>query len=46
LTGRRKASPAAPFGRGPHPAQEAGFYLKFGFNFILIFHNAEIFQKL
>jgi hypothetical protein len=25
LTGRHKASPAAPFGRGPHPAQEAGF---------------------
>jgi hypothetical protein len=26
LAGRRKASLAAPFGRGPHPAQEAGFF--------------------
>jgi hypothetical protein len=25
LAGRRKAGPAAQFGRGPHPAQEAGF---------------------
>jgi hypothetical protein len=25
LAGRSKAGPAAQFGRGPHPAQEAGF---------------------
>jgi hypothetical protein len=31
LAGHRKASPAAPFGRGPHSAQEAGFCLNFGF---------------
>jgi hypothetical protein len=31
LAGRHKASPAVPFGRGPHPAQEAGFCLNFGF---------------
>jgi hypothetical protein len=31
LAGRRKARLAAPIGHGPHPAQEAGFCLKFSF---------------
>jgi hypothetical protein len=31
LVGCRTASPAPPFGRGPHPAQEAGVCLHFGF---------------
>jgi hypothetical protein len=31
LAGGRKASPAAPFGRGPQTAQEAGFCLKIQF---------------
>jgi hypothetical protein len=45
LAGRRKADLAAQFGRGPHPAQEAGFIKILFFEFILVFHNLEVFQK-
>jgi hypothetical protein len=46
LVGRRKASPAVQFGRGPHPTQEAGFIKILFSEFILVFHNSEVFQKM
>jgi hypothetical protein len=45
LVGCCKAGLVAQFGRGPHPAQEAGFIKISFFKFILVFHNSEVFQK-